>query len=274
MRNLGKRMTVLLLAALLAGPLAACGGKTGEQTRKTRQRHTLAPVQEVDPKQTTADESNTGVPEKTEAPEQDETEAETTDAVTEAPTESAAAVTEAAEMSPAVTEKAEGVIYFNDPSMIGVTEPRGPLTTEALPYDTGYFSLQVPAGWAAFERYSGEKEVDKTTCDVAMGTTDPFKIYEVPYITIICSGTDSSVSYPDSLYSDKQEMEPWEIGGRKWERFSAVFWDNPVVVCRMQADGYAFDLLMTYKMNDQAFDPEGAEVQMILESLTFKGDGQ
>lgn len=193
-------------------------------------------------------------------------------------TSEGAEASEAAEVSEAAaSEKDEkaggesGEKLFNDPSWIGSQGVRGPLPTEDTLYDVGKFTVLVPAGWAGFERFDGDGKKLDDICDLAKGTTDGMKIYDVPNVMIACFEDGGYMSYPEGMVDKKEDVPSLEINGYKWEGFKGIMWDKPMMAYTAAKENHSFNVQFTLEGEGESIPEDDPVIQQILGALTYTG---
>jgi hypothetical protein len=98
-------------------------------------------------------------------------------------------------------------------SLAAVADPAG------TAFDTGRFSVTVPAGWSAFQM----DEADDTTVTVVKGGGDMTSLYFSPSISVMYVPLGTMLFGAQDLMDDAVEIEPFSLGGYDWNGYEYEF---------------------------------------------------
>ncbi|MBQ4258215.1 MAG: hypothetical protein II713_04360 [Clostridia bacterium] len=108
----------------------------------------------------------------------------------------------------------------------GEEAPKTPEDVKGETVDAGKFTVLVPNGWKSFtssdlfDEYEGD--TDPTKLNIYRGAKSEWDQFSKPGLQITYYGPNNHFYKPSKdYYDDAQDVAPIEIGGRKWEGFTA-----------------------------------------------------
>ena len=109
----------------------------------------------------------------------------------------------------------------------GEEAPKTPEEVKGETVDAGKFTVLVPNGWKSFtssdlfDEYDGD--TDPTKLNIYRGAKDEWDQLRKPGLQIVYYGPNNMFYKPTKdFYDDAEDVAPIEIGGRKWEGFTAT----------------------------------------------------
>ena len=117
----------------------------------------------------------------------------------------------------------------------GEEAPKTPEEVTGETIDAGKFTVLVPKGWKSFtssdlfDEYEGD--TDPTKINIYRGAESEFDQLRKPGLQIVYYGPNKYYyKASKDYYDDAEDIAPIEIGGRKWEGFTASSFGTKICV--------------------------------------------
>ena len=155
----------------------------------------------------------------------------------------------------------------------GSEENNDPVVS-AETYDTGSFSVLVPAGWKAIpvtDIWAEEEGVlDPTALNICKGGETDWDLFSKPYVRIDYYGEDTTMGKPDKeWYDDGVDLEPFTTGSYEWTGFSATTLGIPIIVLWTEDGVHQYQITVYTDQDEGKISITDADVQAILESIAL-----
>ena len=152
---------------------------------------------------------------------------------------------------------------------------------EPTPFFTGEFSVEVPAGWKAFQVedvFSDTPETYKTDrINIIRGGTEASDVHSKIYIMVECYGPDKTMVEPDpSGLQDACPIEPFQTGEHWWCGFTGTDMQGRVrlgtsAVLWTKEGEQRYVVAFPLEFNNQTLSLDDPALLAILESLSPYG---
>ena len=144
-------------------------------------------------------------------------------------------------------------------------------TPKGTLFDAGNFTVTVPDGWNAFAVNDafGQNEVDPNALEIHKNAQTAVDLFSTPGIRVSYYGINKTLIPPGtSFYEEVQDIDPIKIGEYTWQGFSALSFDNPLIVLWTESGDHEFQLAIWTDLDGKTISLYDEDVLALIASIT------
>lgn len=134
-------------------------------------------------------------------------------------------------------------------------------------FDSGYFQINVPAGWMAFLGIDSECKTTQKKVHIFKDAKLETDIFTHAGITICFFDRQDYYLSPKFIYDNVADMEAFTLGAYTWNGYTCTSFGYPYTMLEAKHDECVFQVMILMKNGEHEISLDDPDVRMILGSL-------